>query len=551
MADRGWISSTNFSVDSISVTTLNATTVNATTTINFPNLTANRVVTTDGSSNLVAASVTASEIAFLSGLSSNAQTQLGTKLSTSGGTLTGALVLDNQVGLDFRELTANGTNRARIQAPASLAADYTLTLPADDGAANQVLTTDGSGVLSWTTPSGTISGSGAANQIAYWSSSSAITSESDLYWDSTNNRLGIKNASPSTTLDVISTTAQARLGYDSTNYIEFSVGSTGNCSINSTSSAGTGGSITWNAASGSIPGTVTLNAGTSTSGGNTGGAFTFGSGSGNGAAAGGVTSVLAGAGGATGPGGSILIKSGSGGSTSGDAGNVEIRSGDITSGSLGNVLLSSTGGNVIVGGGTAASELRILEASGSGTNYSAFKAQAQSANLTYTLPATQATANHVLKNNGSGTLSWATPLSGITREVFFEMPNPVSSYGNYSVQNVGSSSTIRLNFICPVDYVSLVSLELIVSPTSGAAQTSRNIDLFSSYGAVGEPSTQHSQSNTTTLYNLSGTTDRWTAISASSVFTNLAAGDMCGLQVQQLSVGGTVRYLGIRLRYLA
>lgn len=37
--------------------------------------------------------------------------------------------------------------------PHSAGADYTLTLPNDDGNADQVLTTDGSGVLSWSTPS--------------------------------------------------------------------------------------------------------------------------------------------------------------------------------------------------------------------------------------------------------------------------------------------------------------------------------------------------------------------------------------------------------------
>lgn len=44
-------------------------------------------------------------------------------------------------------------NRITIVPPASLAGDYTLTLPADDGSPAQVLTTDGSGVLSWTTSS--------------------------------------------------------------------------------------------------------------------------------------------------------------------------------------------------------------------------------------------------------------------------------------------------------------------------------------------------------------------------------------------------------------
>lgn len=62
------------------------------------------------------------------------------------------------------------------------------------------------------------------------------------------------------------------------------------------------------------------------------------------------------------------------------------------------------------GGSTTASEFRFLEPSGSGTNYSAFKAVAQSANITYSLPATVAAAGQFLKDvAGDGVLSWATP----------------------------------------------------------------------------------------------------------------------------------------------
>jgi hypothetical protein len=49
----------------------------------------------------------------------------------------------------LKEATANGSNYVAIKSPASLAADYSLTLPADDGGSGQVLLTDGSGVLSW------------------------------------------------------------------------------------------------------------------------------------------------------------------------------------------------------------------------------------------------------------------------------------------------------------------------------------------------------------------------------------------------------------------
>lgn len=47
------------------------------------------------------------------------------------------------------EETGAGTDTITLQAPASIAASYTLTLPDTDGDSGQVLTTDGSGVLSW------------------------------------------------------------------------------------------------------------------------------------------------------------------------------------------------------------------------------------------------------------------------------------------------------------------------------------------------------------------------------------------------------------------
>jgi hypothetical protein len=49
------------------------------------------------------------------------------------------------------EATANGTNYVGIQAPASLAANVTYTLPTADGTSGQVLSTNGSGTLSWAT----------------------------------------------------------------------------------------------------------------------------------------------------------------------------------------------------------------------------------------------------------------------------------------------------------------------------------------------------------------------------------------------------------------
>jgi len=52
----------------------------------------------------------------------------------------------------FAEGTNNGSNKVTLKAPDTLAADYTLTFPANDGDDGQILTTNGSGVLSFSAP---------------------------------------------------------------------------------------------------------------------------------------------------------------------------------------------------------------------------------------------------------------------------------------------------------------------------------------------------------------------------------------------------------------
>ena len=67
-------------------------------------------------------------------------------------------------------------------------------------------------------------------------------------------------------------------------------------------------------------------------------------------------------------------------------------------------------GNVLIDN---AQSLRLGEADGSGTNFTGIKAQAQSADITLTLPAVAPTANQVLKADGSTptTLTWASDVA--------------------------------------------------------------------------------------------------------------------------------------------
>jgi hypothetical protein len=62
------------------------------------------------------------------------------------------------------------------------------------GAATSVLTNDGAGNLSWAIPAtgggGTVTGSGVASRLAFWSSASALTSDIDMTFDGTTFTLG-------------------------------------------------------------------------------------------------------------------------------------------------------------------------------------------------------------------------------------------------------------------------------------------------------------------------------------------------------------------------
>ena len=66
----------------------------------------------------------------------------------------------NNSGLALYETSGNGTNKITIKSPAAVTADITLTLPDSDGATDEFLSTNGSGVLSWSASSSGATGGG-------------------------------------------------------------------------------------------------------------------------------------------------------------------------------------------------------------------------------------------------------------------------------------------------------------------------------------------------------------------------------------------------------
>ena len=77
-----------------------------------------------------------------------ATTANATNLNVSGtSTFSNDVTLNSQSDLRFAD--SDSSNYIALQAPATISTNFTLTLPTNDGVANQALVTDGSGTLSF------------------------------------------------------------------------------------------------------------------------------------------------------------------------------------------------------------------------------------------------------------------------------------------------------------------------------------------------------------------------------------------------------------------
>lgn len=103
--------------------------------------------------------------------------------------------------VQFFEASANGSNYINWTSPASLSTDLNWSWPSSTGTAGQVLMRDTSSGTNWSdlTAVGNITGSGTANKVTKWTSSTAI---GDSVLTEISSNIGIGSASPRTTLDV-------------------------------------------------------------------------------------------------------------------------------------------------------------------------------------------------------------------------------------------------------------------------------------------------------------------------------------------------------------
>jgi hypothetical protein len=160
-----------------------------------------KVLTTDASSNFVTASISASQLNFLSSVTADLQSQINglgaTGVRKGGDTMTGALALANQSELQLFEAAGNGSNLVSLRAPAALAADINYTFPGALGTNGQVLKTDASGNLYWDNDAGASGGitgptASTSNGVARFSGTSGGTlKDSGLVIDDSNNLTGV------------------------------------------------------------------------------------------------------------------------------------------------------------------------------------------------------------------------------------------------------------------------------------------------------------------------------------------------------------------------
>ncbi|RYZ93633.1 MAG: hypothetical protein EOP06_00255 [Proteobacteria bacterium] len=111
------------------------------------------------------------------------------EISTSGTIATSGLISANVATTrDFKLYAAlPNTKKISVTAPGGLVSDYDLVLPTDDGAPNQVLSTNGSGIMSW---------------VDLATASQWTTNGSNISYNVLNGKVGIGTAAPSNPLSV-------------------------------------------------------------------------------------------------------------------------------------------------------------------------------------------------------------------------------------------------------------------------------------------------------------------------------------------------------------
>ena len=368
-------------------------------------------------------------------------------ISTSGAIATSSSVTAASISTRIIDLyDSDNTNRIRLVTPptGTLNSDYQLMFPATAGAANQVLTTDGSGNLSWAVVSAATGvlatdGSMATPSMAFSgdtdtglfrpSADTLAVSTSGVEALRVNNlgNVGIGTTSPGAKLDVKDT---IRLSGSTSGYVGLKAATNaGSTTFTLPSADGAANQVLKTDGSGNL-GWMTASSGAVTAVGSFSGTSTA-----NG-----------------------LSVSGS---------SLSLHAADGT-----NPGAVSTSAQTFAGAKTFTSDvtvdnqrsLQLREVSASGTEYVGLRApSALGSSYTLTLPTADGSANQVLKTDGAGNLSWVSPMSlvaaGTSGNVltsdgsnWVSSSLPVATTAAVGVMRVGTGLAVTSSGIVSTDF---------------------------------------------------------------------------------------------------
>lgn len=137
------------------------------------------------------------------------------------------------------------------------------------------------------------------------------------------------------------------------------------------------------------------------------------------------------------------------------------------------------------------------------------------------------------------------PQAGTAR-FFVPAPDLNVNLGDHRVRSISGTGNHRFVFAIPADFISLITLCLIGRST---VTISADIDVTSDYGKDVEDYDAHSEARDGGTTPTALTANQIERFDISDVFSNLEAGDVCGFNWDHNSIGGTVYYWGVEVRY--
>jgi len=154
------------------------------------------------------------------------------------------------------------------------------------------------------------------------------------------------------------------------------------------------------------------------------------------------------------------------------------------------------------GNGASAGEIRLLEPSGSGSEYVAIKSQAMASPYSLTLPNGTGTSGQILQTDGTGSLSWVnntggtfisqfissttpTTYTSTTNGVFFSILIPANTFGSGDVFQVrtrvsksgSGSANIRTAFNTAPSLIGINYITLVAGVTSSPNLSERTLSI--------------------------------------------------------------------------